>query len=93
MNTQKSGLMGIVVTVIGVVVLLFTFYIAFNLFQSYSTLTLTAAEFMTALSRVLLAAIQAMFLAIMGWVGSILLVRGVDFIKVDRGVGVVTFRV
>jgi len=34
-----------------------------------------------------------MFLGVMGWVGSILLVRGVDFMKVDKGVGVVTFKV
>lgn len=41
----------------------------------------------TGLNKVLVAAIQAMFLATMGWVGSIILLRGVGFIKVDRGVG------
>ena len=88
---HKSGLIGIIVTTIGVGLLLFIFYTAFNLFQSYAHLTLM--EFTAALNQVLVAAIQAMFLGIMGWVGSIILLRGVDFIKIDRGVGVVTFRV
>ena len=88
---HKSGLMGIIVTAIGVAILLFVFYTAFNLFQTYTHLTLT--DFTATLNQVLVAAIQAMFLGIMGWVGSIILLRGVDFIKIDRGVGVVTFRV
>ena len=45
------------------------------------------------LTLVLGSAIQVMFLGVMAWVGSILLVRGVDFMKVERGVGVVTFKV
>ena len=88
---HKSGLMGIIVTGIGVGLLLFVFYTTFNLYQSYVHLTFT--DFTAALNQVLGAAIQAMFLGIMGWVASILLLRGVDFIKVDRGVGVVTFKV
>jgi hypothetical protein len=83
--------MGIIVTGIGVGLLLFVFYTAFNLYQSYVHLTFT--DFTAALNQVLVAAIQAMFLGVMGWIASILLLRGVDFIKVDRGVGVVTFKV
>ena len=90
-NLQKSGLMGIIVTAIGVAVLLFTFYLAFKLYQSYIHFTIT--DFTTTLSQILVAAIQAMFLGIMGWISSIILLRGVDFMKIDRGVGVVTFRV
>jgi hypothetical protein len=90
-NLQKSGLIGIIVTAIGVAVLLVIFYLAFNLYQFYTHLTIT--DFTTSLSQILVAAIQAMFLGIMGWIGSIILLRGVDFIKIDRGVGVVTFRV
>lgn len=89
----KSGLLGIVLTAVGLLALLFTFYAAFNLFQSYAILTLAGRDFVSSLNQVLVAAIQAMFLGIMGWVGSIILLRGVDFIKVERGVGVVTFRV
>jgi hypothetical protein len=29
----------------------------------------------------------------MGWVGSLLMLRGIDFARVDKGVGVVTFKV
>ncbi|MBI2185341.1 MAG: hypothetical protein HYU39_10355 [Thaumarchaeota archaeon] len=93
MNLQKSGLIGIVLTAVGVVLLLFTFSSAFDLFSVYSSLTLTGGDFIASLNKILVAAIQAMFLGVMGWVGSILLLRGVDFMKVDRGVGVVTFRV
>ena len=89
---SKSGLMGIISTAIGLSLLLFIFFTSFNLFQSYTHL-LISGEFTAALNQVLVAAIQAMFLGIMGWVGSIILLRGVDFIKVDRGVGVVTFKV
>lgn len=84
--------MGIIVTGIGVGLLLFVFFTAFNLYQS-SYVHLTFTDFTAALNQVLVAAIQAMFLGIMGWIASILLLRGVDFIKVDRGVGVVTFKV
>ncbi len=34
-----------------------------------------------------------MFMGIMGWVGSIFLMRGVEFMKVDRGIGIVTFKI
>ncbi|MBI4257429.1 MAG: hypothetical protein HY619_00595 [Thaumarchaeota archaeon] len=93
MNLQKGALISIALTAIGVVLLLFTFSAAFELFRSYASLTLTGGDFVAAVGEVLVAAIQAMFLGVMAWVGSILLVRGVDFMKVDRGVGVVTFRV
>ncbi len=93
MNLHKSGLIGIVLTVVSVALLLFTFTTAFELFQTYSTLKLTGEEFIASLNTVLVAAIQAMFLGVMGWIGSILLMRSVDFMKVDRGIGVVTFKV
>lgn len=38
---RKSGLMGIIVTIISVGLLLYVFYTAFNLFQSYIRLTIT----------------------------------------------------
>ncbi len=45
------------------------------------------------MGTLLFASIQALFLGIMGWVGSLLMLRGIDFEKVERGVGVVTFKV
>ena len=87
---RKSGSMGIFLTVGGAALLLFVFFTAYGLFQLYSA---SVSDFSAALNVVLVAAVQAMFLGVMGWVGSIMLVRGVDFFKIDRGVGVVTFKV
>ncbi|MEM3073687.1 MAG: hypothetical protein QXJ86_03460 [Nitrososphaerales archaeon] len=92
MQISKSGAIGLAVSGVGVALLLFTFYNAYILFLGYLSLTLSS-DFLAAVNEILAAAIRAMFLAVMAWVGSILLVRGVDFLKVDRGVGVVTFRV
>jgi cell division protein FtsX len=92
MRVSKSGAIGLVVTAVGVALLLFTFYNAYLTFTQYLSLNISS-YFLASVNEILMAAIRAMFLAVMAWVGSILLVRGVDFLKVDRGVGVVTFRV
>jgi len=80
------------VTVVGIALLLSTFYNAYLTFTQYLSLTLSS-DFFASVNEILVAAIKAMFLAVTAWVCSILLVRGVDFLKVDQGVGVVTFRV
>ncbi|NHV96562.1 MAG: hypothetical protein HA494_02065 [Thaumarchaeota archaeon] len=92
MRISKSGAIGLAVTAVGVALLLFTFYNAYLIFSEYQRLTLPS-DFLASVNEILVAAIRAMFLAVMAWVGSILLLRGVDFLKVDRGVGVVTFKV
>jgi len=92
MRVSKSGAIGLIVAAVGVALLLFTFYNAYLTFAQYLSLTLSS-DFLASVNEILVAAIKAMFLAVMAWVGSILLLRGVDFLKVDRGVGVVTFRV
>jgi hypothetical protein len=92
MRVSKSGAIGLAVTAVGVALLLFTFYNAYLIFSEYQRLTLSS-DFLASVNEILVAAIRAMFLAVMAWVGSILLLRGVDFLKVDRGVGVVTFKV
>ena len=92
MRVSKSGAIGLAVTAVGIALLLFTFYNAYLIFSGYLSFNLSS-DFLAAVNEILVAAIRAMFLAVMAWVGSILLVRGVDFLKVDRGVGVVTFRV
>ena len=92
MRVSKSGAVGLAVTSVGVALLLFTFYNAYLTFTQYLSFALSS-DFLASVNEILVAAIRAMFLAVMAWVGSILLVRGVDFLKVDRGVGVVTFRV
>jgi len=75
-----------------------TFIIAFDVYNVYmglaqSDFNSAGADFVGSLNSLLQASIVVMFLGIMGWVGSTFLLRGVEFMKVDRGVGVVTFKV
>jgi len=89
----KSGLIGILVTAIGIILLGFTFINAYAVFTAYFPFQVSGSDITRTLSTLLGAAIQAMFLGVMAWVGSILLLRGVDFLKVEKGVGMVTFKV
>ena len=88
-----------IVTVVGGLMLAVSFIVAYQLYQVYFGIAQTnflsgsAATFVPSLSSLLLAAVVVMFIGIMGWIGSIFLLRGVDFMKVDRGVGIVTFKV
>jgi len=91
MSRSKLGTFGVVASVAGIALLLFTFAAAYLLLRDQSGLTLS--DITGSMSSVLYAAIQALFLGIMGWVGSILLLRGIEFMKVEKGVGVVTFKV
>jgi len=84
--------LGIGSAVIGLALLLFTFAWGFYVFQTYRSST-PSNDLATSMGALLFAAIQALFLGIMGWVGSLLMVRGIDLEKVERGVGVVTFKV
>jgi len=91
---EKPGIIGITITVIGIVLLIIVFVMAFNIFDSYYPFdTNQLSDVQSMLTLVLGSAIQVMFLGVMAWAGSILLVRGVDFMKVEKGVGVVTFKV
>lgn len=66
---------------------------SFYMNQIQSNFGAQAAGFVANLNNLLEAAIVVMFLGIMGWVGSSFLLRGIDFLKVDRGIGVVTFKI
>jgi hypothetical protein len=89
---KLTGMLGLVSAIVGIGLLLFTFAEAYQVFLSYGSLTATT-DLTSSMGTLLYAAIQALFLGIMGWVGSLLIIRGIDFMKVDRGVGVVTFKV
>lgn len=89
---KLTGALGISSALVGLVLLLFTFYMGYQVFLSYGSETATS-NLASSMGTLLYAAIQALFLGIMGWVGSLLMLRGIDFSKVDRGVGVVTFKV
>ena len=88
---RESGAIGLALSFIGTGLLLFTFYIAYGMFTSFSNIQAEGLEGI--LKTLFLAAVKALFLGIMAWVGSIFLVRGVEYMKVDRGIGLVTFRV
>ncbi len=89
---KPSGLFGIGSAVVGIALLIITFSLGYALFSSYRSAT-PAADLGASMGVLLYAGIQALFLGIMGWVGSLMVLRGVDFMKVERGVGVVTFKV
>ncbi|MDG6900945.1 MAG: hypothetical protein JRM80_03185 [Nitrososphaerota archaeon] len=89
---KLTGILGLVSALVGLGLLLFTFAMGYQVFLSYSSLTANS-NLASSMGTLLYAAIQALFLGIMGWVGSLLMLRGIDFYKVDRGVGVVTFKV
>jgi len=89
---KTNGLLGLALLAVGLVLLVFTFYTAYTVFTHYRDAMVTN-DLGTSMGTLLFAAIQALFLGLMGWVGSILMIRGIDMIKVDRGVGVVTFKV
>jgi hypothetical protein len=96
--SHKSGSTGLIITIIGAIMLAATFLIAFDVYNVYmglaqSDFNSAGVDFLGSLNSLLQAAIVVMFLGIMGWVGSTFLLRGVEFMKVDRGVGVVTFKV
>ena len=84
--------MGLASAIIGLALLLITFALAYSVFQTYKAAT-PSSDLTSSMGTLLLAAMQALFLGVMGWVGSLLMLRGIDFEKVERGVGVVTFKV
>lgn len=89
---KTIGLLGLGSAIIGLVLLLFTFATGYGVFLSYRS-AIPTGDLAGSMGTLLYAAIQALFLGIMGWVGSMLMLRGMDYAKVDRGVGVVTFKV
>jgi hypothetical protein len=89
---KTNGMLGLASIIIGLALLLFTFYTGYAVFVTYRSAT-PPTDLATSMGTLLYAAIQVLFLGIMGWVGSLLMLRGIDLAKVERGVGVVTFKV
>ena len=90
---DKIALSGITILAIGVSLLIFTFFSAYGLLTAglspISTRDLVQA-FGEALGPLIAAAIHIMYLGVMGWVSSLITVRGVTIMtqapKVDTGV-------
>ncbi len=89
---KTSGWLELALVFVGIALLLFTFFEAYDIFQFYRSAT-AGTDLSSSMSTLLYAAIEALFLGIMGWVGSLLMLRGIDFFRIERGVGVVTFKV
>jgi hypothetical protein len=97
MQFTRSGTFALAITLAGALLLGISFAYAYQLFNVYLNLasgtSSQSSQFVGSLNALLTALIPVMILAVMGWIGSIFLLRGVDFMKVDRGVGLVTFKV
>lgn len=86
----KPGILGLALAALGIILLLFTFYMSY---EAYLTIGWPAMGMEGAIALLLSAAVKALFLGIMAWVGAIFLLRGAEYFKVDKGVGMVTFKV
>jgi hypothetical protein len=89
---RTNRVLGLASALIGLGLLIFTFAMGLSVFLQYKG-TSPSSDLQTSMGILLIAAIQVLFLGVMGWVGSLLMLRGIDYAKVDRGVGVVTFKV
>ena len=80
---DKVALSGITVLIVGVALLIFTFISAYGfLTQSLSIITSTdlTQTFGDALAPLIATCIRIMYLGIMGWIGSLLTIRGITII-------------
>ena len=89
---KTNGMLGLGSTTVGLALLLITFALGYQSFIGYSGAP-PSSDLGASMGALLNAAVRMLFLGIMGWVGSLLMLRGIDFAKVERGVGVVTFKV
>ena len=89
---KTSRALGLAASISGLAFLVFTFFEAYSLFTQNEGLKLSS-DFGSNVALLIPPAVQVLFLGMMGWVGSLLMLRGLDYEKVERGVGVVTFKV
>ena len=75
---ETTRLVGLVSTGVGFALLIVTFVLGYYVFEHYQGAT-PSSDLTTTMGTLLFAAIQALFLGIMGWVGSLLMLRGIDF--------------
>ncbi len=86
MKINKVEVSGLVVLFIGVVLLIFAFFNAYMFLTGQ--LEILASQdilqaFGEALAPLIVACIRILYLAIMGWIGSILTVRGIQLLKLE----------
>ncbi|MGC8948102.1 MAG: hypothetical protein ACP5OK_02045 [Thermoprotei archaeon] len=88
---EKTGIIGFAFIGVGIVLLLVVFFFAYQSYLSYAIPSGT--DMIGAINILLEAGVKALFLGIMAWVGSILLLRGLESFKVEKGIGMVTLKV
>ncbi|MEM1559299.1 MAG: hypothetical protein QW374_04400 [Candidatus Bathyarchaeia archaeon] len=84
MSEDREWLIGLTLTCIGVFLLLFVFYLGYGEFVKYSSTPTQPIDFTNIISRLFHVSIEIMLLAVMCWVASILLARGLDFVRIGR---------
>ena len=87
MKMDKVEISGIAVLFIGVVLLIFAFFNAYAFLTGQ--LEILASQdilqaFGEALAPLIVACIRILYLGIMGWIGSILTIRGIQLLKMER---------
>lgn len=87
MKFDKTEISGLIVLFVGVILLAFAFFSAYG-FLSGSLSILASADltelFGNAMAPLIEAIIRILYLGIMGWIGSILTIRGVQLLKLER---------
>ena len=82
--------LGFVVLFVGVILLLFTFFNAYIFLQMELAILASSGFvelFSEALGPLIATCIRIMYLAIMGWIGSVITVRGVQLLKASNATG------
>lgn len=87
MKIDKVEISGLAVLFIGVILLIFAFFNAYGFL--IGQLEIIASQdileaFGEALAPLIVACIRILYLGIMGWIGSILTIRGIQLLKMER---------
>ena len=87
MKSDRNELIGLVILSIGLVFLIVTFYMAF-LYLAEELDIITQPDLVKSLGEILgpiaEAIIRIMFLGVMGWIGSLTTIRGMQFLRVKK---------
>jgi len=87
MRVEKAELMAYILIVVGLLLLIFTFIMAFLMLTSVVSIS-TQMDLSNALGEILgpiaEAVIKIMFLGVMGWTGSIATMRGIQLYKESK---------
>lgn len=86
MKIDKVEISGIVVLFLGVVLLIFAFFNAYVFLTGQLEIPSSqdiVEAFGTVLAPLIEACIRVIYLGIMGWIGSILTIRGIQLLKIE----------